>query len=197
MAQQLTFSAIENSSFTAPITKKLKQHYQAIGINIDVIPMPAARAISEISSGKFDGELFRIKAFETIYRDLIRIDIPLARLEGVILSTKANLAINSMDDVRNYVIGIRKGVLFSDLTTRGLNIIKVNSNHQLIEMLLKKRVDLVFMSKDNAVAIIKQQDIQNVHLYSVIQLNLYHFLHKKHQDIAHRLTKQLELNSQL
>ena len=196
-AKELVLSAIENSTLTAPLTKKLKLHYQAIGVDISVTPMPAARAVAEISSGNFDGELFRIKEFASIHKDLVRIDIPLATLEGVVLSTKPGLNIKSLNDIQDATIGIRKGVLFSDLTTNGLNTVAVNSNHQLIGMLLKHRVDFVFMSKDNAKALINCHKFEGIYLYSVTQINVYHCLHKRHKATAQQLTNRLRQTKQI
>ena len=191
--QQLVFSTIQQSVNIRISEKVLIEAYRRLGVTIKLVPMPGARALRLAASGRYDGELARIGGLENTYPDLLRVPTPVNHLEGFALTRRQGLEILHVGDLTALKIGVRRGIKFTDELTRGMDVIPVNQNDQLIDILNRGRVDAVVMAltslldqqaKGRLVGIKVQEP-------ALVRRGMYHYLHKKHHNWLKPLNEQL------
>ena len=146
--------------------------------------------------------MLRAIGVEKRYPNLIHVPIVLCSVESVLLANKA-VTINSLADLKNYRIGITTGYVDQENIARkyNLNVMRAAKDEILQIMLLRDRVDIIFSTEQKAHTLLqKYQDNEKYNIYKVKTLNrkidLYHYIHKKHQAILPMLTEELKKLSQ-
>ncbi len=194
----LTFSAI-GGSYHIPISEQvLQEAYQKLGIQITVKEYPAARAIRIANQGvDVDGELHRRASANVKYTNLIKVPVPIAIAEEVVVTKGLRFPINNLESVQPYSVGIIIGIK----TTRLLEemelqpLLSVTTHKQLMMMLDKNRFEVAIISRLAALNIIRELQLTGLTILEppIIQATkLYHFPHKKHAHLVDRLTNVLQ-----
>ena len=188
-AQSLTFAGIEHSENSIISFQVLEEAYHKLGITIVYKPLPGVRALVESSSGKVDGEVFRIANVEKKYPDLIPVSTPINQLEAVAFSKKASVEINDWQSIKDYQLGIQVGILFAERGTKGMNVTSVDTNEQLMLMLSSERIELAIAARTNGLVALQNINAKNIHIIEppIRRYPLYHYLHKKHKDLVPKL----------
>ncbi|MGL1893067.1 MAG: transporter substrate-binding domain-containing protein [Spirochaetaceae bacterium] len=196
--KKIEVTAIEGSAFTNYAYEVLKEAYSRIDMELTITGLPAKRSLIVSNSGvDADGELFRISGIEKTYTNLMPIEIPLILSEWQVYSMNYDFDVKGWHSLKQYTIGVRRGIATTDNGTEGMDTQKVNSNEQLFSMLKYNRVDVVVLSKINAVKVLRNfLDLDVKLLNKPVQvIPVYHYLHKKNRDIIPTLTaamKQME-----
>ncbi len=172
----------------------LIEAYRKIGVDVRFLTLPPARALIMSNEGQLDGEMHRIKGIDKHFKNLVMVSIPINRIEVVVFTKKKAMNINRMSDLKPYLIGIKIGVKFAEEITQKMNVHKVVREEQLFKMLNNNRLDAVL-----SVHLVGLQTIRKLKFKRIYDLKpplvtkkLYHYLHKKHQDIVPRITKSLK-----
>ena len=180
----------------------LTNAYKNLNYDINFLTLPSKRSLKEANSGNVDGEMLRAIGVEKRYPNLIHVPIVLCSVESVLLANKA-VTINSLADLKNYRIGITTGYVDQENIARkyNLNVMRAAKDEILQIMLLRDRVDIIFSTEQKAHTLLqKYQDNEKYNIYKVKTLNrkidLYHYIHKKHQAILPMLTEELKKLSQ-
>ncbi|KMT63678.1 substrate-binding periplasmic protein [Catenovulum maritimum] len=175
--------------------RALSTAYKKLGYDVYYRTLPNKRALKESNSGQSDGELLRVAGLEIEYPNLIRVPVPLCSVESVLIGKKTVKA-DRFEDLKNYSIGITTGFIDQEKLVREYNLkaTRAYKNEILIELLLHKRVDLIFLTTDDAHKILNSPDGDQ---YKIIEglnrdIYLYHYLHKQHQTLIPLITAQLE-----
>jgi ABC-type amino acid transport substrate-binding protein len=164
-----------------------------MGITINVIYLPAARAEKELNKTNIDGELYRIVEFSASHPELIMIEEPVDNFNAVALSFENVTLDENNPKLELYKVGIRRGIIFSERLTAHFQPITVDSNVQLIDMLYMNRIDIAIMSKQNAQHLMQQKnEYKKIKITPIATYNLYHFLKKKHKYLADGVSKNLK-----
>ena len=191
--KEIVISMVENAANTTIVKEIMDEAYSRLGIEMKGEYYPARRSIVTSSRGETDGELFRIDGMDKEYPSLIKIPIPVSSSKARCFYLDSLINIEKLEDLKSYKIGIRRGVKYSEDYTKGYNRVVLNSHFELFKALEMQYVDIVvteelsglsFISKGNLSSIIVSDSV-------VINLPLYHYIHKSNQDLEPRITKVL------
>ncbi len=108
-------------------------------------------------------------------------------------------AVTGWDSLKPYTIGIRRGVVFAEKGTQGMLVDSVTDYRQLLLKLDAGRNDVAIMPRLSGLFELQKLHIQGIKLLDppLITLELYHYLHKKHEALVPVLTKVLrEINEE-
>lgn len=189
-------TSLNRSALTIDIEQQLTQAYQAIGYQLSIHYLPAARSIKMSSQGKFDGELFRIAAVGQHYPQLLQVPVPLAQIElyaFVKAGREHEFGLWQQDQTLR--IGFVRGFKMAELYPVAGHKMMVNTPGQALQMLQQNKIDLLL------------EDLQSLHeaaagdeqaatvskLPEVLASEpLFHFVHQQHQQLIPALSAQLE-----
>ena len=191
----LTISTIENEPVSDICGLIMASVYKKAGHQIKIKSLSARRALSLSSTGKTDGELFRVKAVAEQYPELIRLSVPIYQIKPSVFTKNKQVKVNGWESLRSYSIGILRGVRYAEAATEKMNRHLSNSLDSMFKMLDADRFDIIVTSKLSGLITLRQinmTDRINILEPPVIQIPLYHFLHKKNQKLVPQLEKALK-----
>lgn len=166
----------------------LKEIYARLGITVEFLDVEAARALALSSAGQSDGEVQRIAKVATDFPTLVRIEPPINYIEPAVFTTGLNLDIDGWESIRNYKIGIVRGVGSSENGTRGMpHVEAAKSLKNLIRMLDRGRFQLLvtdLFSGEIEILRMGLQDRIRPLAPPLERIYIYHYLHEKHRDLA-------------
>ncbi|WDE12603.1 substrate-binding periplasmic protein [Thalassomonas haliotis] len=193
-------AAPEEVSFFAETIRVVTQAYNNIGYQVEIVKMPAKRAIHEAVYGDWvDGEVGRTALAGELMTNYTPIDVPLGTLEiyAYFLKDRLKATLNASDwlSLSGYrVASIRGFIILTQLLKKHqLDFQLVTHPAQAFEMLLRQRVDLVILAAPIAEQMLKRKQFQQVtsSMKPIEKINIYHYLHNKHQAIVPALTLSL------
>lgn len=192
----LVFSEGKNSPIADTSKNVLIEAYGKIGVDVVFQSFPNRRSLLSSSSGLVDGEVHRIKGIDNIeaYSHLVMVPIPINRLDVIVLSWDNNIAVQKIDELSEYSVGIRRGIIYAEQMTNGMDVMKHDKFEQLLRALAFKRTDVALTSYFESLYYLA--DLYNNKIYlsspTLATLDLYHYLHVKHLDKVERLTHVLK-----
>lgn len=187
-------ATIESAKLFPSIIEVVKEAYRQLNINIDITMMPAERAFLELESGGFyDAELGRVKAASERLTDFIRIPVLLVKLELSTVGSADLKGISGKDGIANfkkYRVASLRGILSSDKLLKGIDNYLIDTPKQGLEMLKYGRIDIFVVPNYLTSAISEYTSKHNIiiHTPPLLSANIYHYLHKKHANLAAMLT---------
>ena len=191
--QKLVFSMPDDEVDNVSL-RILERAYSKLGYVVEGEPLPAARALTESQSGNTDGEVNRIAAIEPQLHSLIRIKTPVNAIEGVAFTCPDAPPVFGWASIRTRKIGVRSGIRFVEMATRGMpHVTKMPDYDTLFDMLARGRLDVVIASRQVGFAQRKRSSAtcSKAHEPPLETLELYHYLHRRHKDLAPEITRVL------
>ena len=169
----------------------LREVYARLNIKIDFIDVEAKRALALSNAGETDGEIQRIANISKDYPALIQLSPPINYIEPTVFTTTLKFDVQGWESIRDYQIGIVRGVGSSEAGTRGMSQVqRATSLSDLIEMLDRDRFDMLVTDFFSG-----RVEIKKMHLESRIQpilpplqrIYVYHYLHERHRVLIPRI----------
>lgn len=167
----------------------LREAYWRLGYRVEVLNLPAERALLMSNRGEVDGELQRIAGLGSAYPNLVQVLPAINSLEATAFSHNRAIALTDWESVRPYRLGIIRGIKFSEISTEGMNREIINDYPNAFEMLRLDRVELVLAARLNGryyLRLMKHSDVQEIPL-KVPPIELFHYLHSQHSALAAKL----------
>lgn len=168
----------------------LDEIYRRAGLRMQVLVVPGARATMMALSGEVDGELIRIPTYGQHYARLLRVDPAYYRVSVRAYSLPArNALVHSREDLQHYSVGAIRGMLYGmDLTERHPALTLTQNSLQMFRMLQAGRLDVVLSSSIAARTSAGRLGLRDlVESPELVRLELHHYLHLRHQELAPRL----------
>lgn len=191
----LRFARIENIPDQFVGGEILKVVYGRLNIPIKLVDMPAMRALLESSSGRLDGEVHRNPRVQEQYPSLIMLRPAINYIEPAVFSKNFRFSVQGWSSIKDYNIGIVRGVGTSEDGTRGMQrVLTATSIEQLMQMLATDRIDVAISDVFSGLVVVKDlgQEEQIKVLVPPLQRNdIYHFLHEKHRDLVPKVERVL------
>lgn len=197
----LTFSAlatdVKGKTLAIEIQNVLKEAYRKLGIHVEFSNLPTSRGLIYSNSGRTDGQTFSTEEIEDIYKNLIRVNVPITSRNMYLFTKQGNeFEVTGWKSIpTDYVLGYKRGVHFVQLAVEkyGLNGHASKDSQNNFLQLQKDRVKVVLSSKKG----FKSVD-NTFHLNDIVRLDppiytahLYHYLHSKHADLVPEITRVL------
>ncbi|WP_028866305.1 hypothetical protein [Psychromonas aquimarina] len=193
-SQEVSISTFIGDDPTTDISINIMQEaYQRIGVSMKVLPQPAERSLRTSNYGGSDGELFRIKAIEKEFVNLIRVPVAIARIDMVAFAKAGKgISINGWDSLASYLVSYNRGVKIVEYKVDSKNLIPSKSVLNAVKMLHEDRVDIVIDSRINILKVIKDMGYKEmVALDPPLETIFgYHYIYRNN---GHLLTPLLEV----
>ncbi len=171
-----------------------REALRRIGYNIDVIRMPAERALRSSNSGLIDGDISRIAGLETIYPNIIRVPEKIIDWSFNAFSKKPVNLEKGWDSLANQDVAIITGwKIFERNLPKSATLIKADNVKQLFSLLQKDRTSIILYEAWGGKYLIKKSQMQEIEIRQppLAVKEKFIYLHKKHKALIPRLSKAL------
>ncbi len=202
--QTLTFSAVEGSIVDAFVLNQiLKEGYKRIGIKAQRRLLPSARALLYSNNGITDGEIARVLGISEKYPNLVMVPVVVMPTEIVAFTLKnKRISIKGWESLRGKLVSIPRGMALVETKAEknGWDTIKVidSDRNKLFQLLLYDRVEVAVTGQFKGLSILSDlknsgEDIRKIVMLEppIFSVKLYHFLHKKNENIIPKITTSL------
>ncbi len=191
--EQMVFSSMgKNIDFPTKTmaTKIVQEAYRRLNISVKVIGYPALRSLVTSNSGKVDGELFRLRNLHKKYTNLLMIPVPLYRVEWGVFTKDKNFVVNGCESLRPYTIAIERGIPPAENCTKGMRVQAISHEVQIFLLVLAGRVDIGLDVILDGKFVMLKAGVKGLRILQppVMANDIFHYLHKKHKNIAFKVT---------
>ena len=191
----LRFARIENIPDQIVGGEILKAVYSRLNIPIELVDLPAQRALVESSEGRLDGEVQRNINVQKQYPTLLMVQPEINYIEPSVFSKKYQFEVAGWASIKDYSIGIVRGVGTSEDGTRGMaRVLAVTTQDQLMLALAGDRFDVAVSDSFSGLVAVKKLGLADqikVLAPPLQKSTMYHFLNEKHRDIVPKVEKIL------
>ena len=166
----------------------LREVYARLNIKLDFIDVEAKRALALSNAGETDGEIQRIANISKDYPALIQLPTPINYIEPTVFTTTLKFDVQGWESIKNYQIGIVRGVGSSEAGTSGMpHVQRATSLTDLVQMLDHDRFDLLVTDLFSGQVEIKKQKLESriaPLLPPLSRIYVYHYLHESHRALV-------------
>jgi len=174
----------------------LRAVYARLNITVEFEDVPGKRALALSSAGELDGEIQRIGTLSRDYPTLVRISPPINYIEPSVFTTSLHFEVHGWDSIKDYSIGIVRGVGSSEAGTRGMSRVTATTTlENMIEMLDAGRFDVMVTDLFSGLVTVRKLKLQS-RIYPlsppIERIYIYHYLHERHRELATNVAKVIE-----
>lgn len=174
----------------------LRVVYGRLNIAVEFEDVPGKRALALSSAGELDGEIQRIANLAHDYPTLVQISPPINYIEPSVFTTTLRLDVRSWNSIKDYNIGIVRGVGSSEAGTQGMtSVTPAASLENMIRMLDADRFDLMVTDLFSGRVAVKKLNLQaRIHPLAppLEKIYIYHYLHERHRDLAAKVARVIQ-----
>jgi polar amino acid transport system substrate-binding protein len=182
----------------------LRSVYAKLNIKLEFVDVPGKRALALSSAGEVDGEIQRIGTLSRDYPTLLQVTPAINYIEPAVFTTKLHFDVDGWNSIRNYSIGIVRGVGSSEAGTRGMDRVTATTGiEDMIKMLDADRFDLMVTDLFSGLVAVRKLDLQ-ARIYPLSppleRISIYHYLHERHRDLVPKVGQviaQMEASGEL
>ncbi|TPQ34864.1 ABC transporter substrate-binding protein [Bradyrhizobium guangdongense] len=173
----------------------LRAVYARLNIRLEFEDVPGKRALALSSAGELDGEIQRIANLSKDYPTLVQISPPINYIEPSVFTTRLRFDVAGWDSIKEYSIGIVRGVGSSEAGTRGMSrVTAATSLENMIQMLDADRFDLIVTDLFSGLVAVRKLNLEN-RIYPLSpplqRIYIHHYLHERHRDLAPKVGKAI------
>lgn len=172
----------------------LIEAYDNLDISIDTQRLPSLRSLVTSNNGNADGELNRISGLDERYPNLVQVPTPVNEVIGTAFYKDGVADIRTWEDLRPYMIGIKRGTQFSADATQGMRVRDVTTLDQLFSLLDIGRIDVVVVDHFVGLDMIQKKGLRDIKVskLDVESIKLFHYLHKKNSHLVPVIEQELK-----
>lgn len=184
---------------TGFIDRLVREAFHRLGRKVDIVQLPAQRALVEANRGEVDGDLMRVYEIPHNFPNLRIVPEPLIDFDFVVFTRHLDFTPDGWDSLRPYEVGIISGwkILEHELKdTRSLT--SVGDSHQLMRLLANDRVDLVVSERWQGLQAIHDLGLHDIRLLEppTKTRTMFLMLNKRHQDMTSDLAATFRIIKQ-
>jgi ABC-type amino acid transport substrate-binding protein len=174
----------------------LRAVYARLNIKLEFEDVPGKRALALSSAGELDGEIQRIGTLSNEYPTLLRVSPAINYIEPSVFTSRLHFDVRGWDSIKDYSIGIVRGVGSSEAGTRGMaRVAQTTSLENLIQMLDADRFDVMVSDLFSGLVAVRKLNLQT-RIYPLSppleRIYIYHYLHERHRELVPRVGKVIE-----
>ena len=171
---------------------KVISAYQQLGIDVEIIKLPAKRALIEANNSEWvDAELGRAGEAQGFLKDYIKLPVELFFVDVVAVSREAIKSLSWSNLENHQVVTLRGLIGITNRLDKHITDYQQTTNlQQIFKMLERNRADVAILPK----AFVTQKILSELNqttafdVATLEQVPIYHFIHKRHQQIVPELT---------
>jgi polar amino acid transport system substrate-binding protein len=182
----------------------LRAVYARLNIKLEFEDVPGKRALALSSAGEVDGEIQRIGTLSRDYPTLVEVTPAINYIEPAVFSTKLRFDVVGWSSIKDYSIGIVRGVGSSEAGTRGMaRVTATTSLDNMVRMLDADRFDVMVTDLFSGLVAVRKLNLQDriVALSPPLErIHIYHYLHERHRDLVPKVGEviaQMEASGEL
>jgi len=182
----------------------LRTVYAKLNIKLEFVDVPGKRALALSSAGEVDGEIQRIGTLSREYPTLLQVTPAINYIEPAVFTTKLHFVVDGWNSIRDYRIGIVRGVGSSEAGTRGMDRVTATTGlENMITMLDADRFDVMVTDLFSGLVAVRKLNLQ-ARIYTLSppleRIRIFHYLHESHRDLVPKVGQviaQMEASGEL
>ena len=182
----------------------LRAVYAKLNIKLEFEDVPGKRTLALSSAGEVDGEIQRIGTLSRDYPTLIQVTPAINYIEPAVFTAKLHFDVDGWNSIRDYSIGIVRGVGSSEAGTRGMDRVTATTGlENMVRMLDADRFDVMVTDLFSGLVAVRKLNLQ-ARVYPLSppleRISIYHYLHERHRDLVPkvgRVIEQIEASGEL
>ncbi|MCF6210638.1 MAG: transporter substrate-binding domain-containing protein [Gammaproteobacteria bacterium] len=179
---------------TGFIDRLVIEAFRRTGHEVEIVQLPAQRALVESNSGIMDGDLMRVQEIPDTFTHLQRVPEKLIDFEFMVFTGHTSLTPRGWDSLKPYEIGIVAGWKILERRLQDSRALtRVGDTQQLMRLLTNERVDLVVSERWQGLQAIRDLKLKDVRMLEppVKTREMFLMLHKRHAALLPELAKAL------
>ncbi len=174
----------------------VSEAFARLGHRVEVIQLPAQRALVEANEGILDGDLMRVREIPDAFPNLRRVPETLVDFDFMAFTRHLRLRPRGWESIKSHEVGIVAGwkILERNLHD-SRHLIKVEDTRQLMRVLVADRVDLVVSERWQGLQAILDLDLGGQGIVmaepAVKSRRMYLMLHRRHEALIPELVRVL------
>lgn len=187
-------SADDGAPLFQEVSQLLRAAYRRLNIEIEIVQSPGRRSLAEANAGTFDGELLRAPAIEASFHNLLRVPTPVATIDIVALVGKDAPRIESRADLATLRVGYERGVMLIEKDPVSAGFHAGDDLDSLLTLLAGGKLDVVLDVPTDFEAAKRRLGLSQLQATDFVfaSASMYHYLHKRHQDLVGKLNKAIQ-----
>lgn len=174
----------------------LRAVYAKLNIKLEFEDVPGKRALALSSAGEVDGEIQRIGTLSREYPTLLQVTPAINYIEPAAFATKLHFDVDGWNSIKDYSIGIVRGVGSSEAGTRGMaRVTATTSLENMIRMLDADRFDVMVTDLFSGLVAVRKLNLQ-ARIYPLSppleRIRIFHYLHERHRDLVPKVGQVIE-----
>jgi len=193
---------IINSGSSSPLTVDdnhgfypdlVNEIFTRLNIPVFIRHTQSASSLKSVNQGRDDGVIARVKGIEKKLTNLVRVPEKVIELEFIPLSNDKGIKIDSWDDLKGYDIAYIKGwKIFDNKVTLYKSLTKVKNMTQLLQLLQKKRVDVILSQRIISQGVMKQLNYFPYMHSPLAKKEMFIYMHKKNKNLVPKIESELK-----
>lgn len=168
--------------------------FKRAGLQLELVTLPAERALINANEGLEDGDLSRISGLEKTYPNLVRVPESIFTMDFVAFTRKPTPVTANWDTLEPFsVTHITGWKIFEQNLTPKTYVTQVTSPEQLFEMLQRDHVQIALYSRWMGLALAKQRGLSDIRVIEppLARREMFIYLHKRHEKLTAPIAAQL------
>ncbi|MES9898881.1 MAG: transporter substrate-binding domain-containing protein [Sedimenticola sp.] len=185
------------SSETTPgfLDMLAKEIFQRLGIELEVIILPAERALVNANNGVEDGNLLRIKGLEKRYPNLVRVPEKMMNSEFVGYAVKTIPPKPGWTRLSDMIVTYPKGWKIFDVNVKNTEeTVMVGEPLQMFALLQEGRADIALYEKWQGLLQAKNSGLKDYKVLDppFVSMEMFMYMNKKHKALIPKVAKALQ-----
>jgi polar amino acid transport system substrate-binding protein len=185
---------LSNESQTGFYDLLLREAFNRIDYQIEIVNLPAERSLRNANGGIIDGDFARISGLERLYPNLIAVPEKIDDFEFVAFSRNIRPRTSSWAALKPYDVAIVRGwkILEENVAT-SKSLVRTKDQRQLFTLLANERTDIVIYSRFEGYSLLKALGIKDATALEppLAVREMYLYLNRKHRALAPVLARVL------
>jgi polar amino acid transport system substrate-binding protein len=182
-----------NDARTGFIDVVAAEAFRRAGLRVELVRLPAERALLLANSGQIDGEILRVGGLEAQYGNLLRVPEPIADV-GFSAFSRDPMIRADFNSFRRRSVGLIRGwKIYEQAMAGSAQVVTVADPAQLFRLLELGRIDVALYERTLGVALALSLGLSDVHRLEPVlaERDVYTYLHRKHAASVPRVAEAL------
>lgn len=184
---KLVFTSFPSDGMGLLFSRILTEAYGRIGYQVEVMGVPARRALSMSNEGMCDGEGGRVAVIEDEYPNLVRVPVSLYTNRIVAYAVRDDIpSEGGWDSLFGYTVGVVAGYKYIEEHTKDMQRVIVRDYCKLFALLENGRIDVAVVEELDASPTLISRPVPGLRsLGPALATNpMYHYLNKKNAHLV-------------
>lgn len=171
-----------NETRTGFIDVVAAEAFRRAGLGLELVRLPAERALRLANAGRIDGEVVRVAGLEAQYPNLVRVPEPIADVGFAAFSRNPRLRAD-FEALKARSVGLIRGwKIYERAMAGGEQVTTAGDPQQLFRLLALGRIEVALYERTMGVALAQSLALEDVHRLEPLlaERDVFSYLHRRH-----------------